>query len=496
MLVVISDLHFVDGTSGNHNLPAKAFEQVFLSSIVGLAQKNKATELKLLLLGDIPDLIRSAQWFDDAPEDRLWGKYGLADIPRPRPHSRTEKRCLDILGRFPESGLREDVPVNTILYQNWGTFHFFRTFHKHLQQMAEKEYDIENYSIPVEIVYVVGNHDRPVNLYPAVRDELQKQLGLTITSETVDGDIDGEWWYKYDFTDEAYGVFTRHGHQFDIYNYNGTDAYTREDHLQVPIGDVIATEIAVNLVVTLESLRGEFPEITDELVEAMQAVDNVRPLGRLMEWFYSKMNEQDNERIREAMDITIDTVVENFFEIEFVQNWKNPNTHVDELIRAASKRPFQRVLDFVMNHSDASRLIELLLPVADRYLKEGGIDDYMEGAFYEDVWKAEDSPIRYVLYGHTHQPLLKPLDSINGRDVIYINTGTWRERLHRTISLDKTANFVSIKQLTYQVFYNEEEDKKNKEMGTIGFDSWTGHQQKQYAKSAEKGKQDLDVKGG
>ncbi len=34
MLVVISDLHFVDGTSGNHNLPSKAFEQVFLSSIV------------------------------------------------------------------------------------------------------------------------------------------------------------------------------------------------------------------------------------------------------------------------------------------------------------------------------------------------------------------------------------------------------------------------------------------------------------------------------
>jgi hypothetical protein len=117
----------------------------------------------------------------------------------------------------------------------------------------------------------------------------------------------------------------------------------------------------------------------------------------------------------------------------------------------------------------------------------------MEGAFNEEVWKDEDSPIRYVLYGHTHEPLLKPLDSINGRDVIYINTGTWRERLHRTISLDETANFVGIKQLTYQVFYNEDEDKNNKEMGTIGFDSWTGHQQKQYAKSTDK--ETLDLAG-
>jgi UDP-2,3-diacylglucosamine pyrophosphatase LpxH len=258
---------------------------------------------------------------------------------------------------------------------------------------------------------------------------------------------------------------------------------------------VIATEIAVNLVVTLESLREKYPQITDDLVEAMQAVDNVRPLGRLMEWFYSKMNEQDNKFIRKAMDETIDTVVESFFEIEFVQNWTNPNTHVDELIRAAAKRPFQAVLDFIMDHSDASRLIQLLLPAAEQYMKEGGIDDYMEGAFYEEIWREEDSPIRYILYGHTHNPLLKPLDSVDGRDVIYINTGTWRERLQRTISLDKTANFVGIKQLTYQVFYNEEEDKKNKEVGTIGFDSWTGHQQKQYAKSTDKMGSNLTPKG-
>ena len=495
MLVVISDLHFVDGTSGNHNLPAKAFEQVFLSSIVGLAQKNNATELKLLLLGDIPDLIRSAQWFGEAPEDRLWGENGLADIPNPRPNSLTEKRCLDILGRFPQSGERRDVPVNTILYQNWNTFKFFREFYTKLQQVAEAEYEIANYSIPVEIVYIVGNHDRPINLYPSLRDELQKQLGLAITPETVDGDVTGEWWYKYEFEDAAYGVFARHGHQFDVYNYNGTDAYTREDHLQVPIGDVIATEIAVNLVVTLESLRGKYPQITDDLVEAMQAVDNVRPLGRLMEWFYSKMSEQDDKLIRKAMDETIDTVIESFFEIEYVQKWNNPNTNVDELIRAASKRPFQSVLDFIMDHSDASRLIQLLLPVAEQYMKEGGIDEYMEGAFYEDIWREEGSPIRYILYGHTHNPLLKPLDSVDGRDVIYINTGTWRERLQRTISLDKTADFVGIKQLTYQVFYNEEEDKKNKEVGTIGFDSWTGHQQKQYAKSTDKMGASLAPKG-
>jgi UDP-2,3-diacylglucosamine pyrophosphatase LpxH len=494
MLVVISDLHFVDGSSGNHNLPAKAFEQVFLSSIVGLAQKNKATELKLLLLGDIPDLIRSAQWFEEDMADRLWGENGLADIPNPRPNSRTEKRCLDIMGRFPESGNREDVPQNTILYQNWDTFHFFRNFHKHLKQTAAKEYDIVDYDIPVEIIYLVGNHDRPLNLYPSLRDELQKQLGLAITPENVDGDVDGEWWYKVAFEDETYGVFARHGHQYDVYNYNGTDAYTREDHLQVPIGDVIATEIAVNLAVTLASLQEKYPEISDELVKAMQDADNVRPIGRLLEWFYSKIEEHDNERVQQAMDEAIDKVAKEFFDIEFVQEWENPNTHVDELIRAAANTPFRQIINFMVDHTDASNLIHLLLPMAERTMHGGELDDLTVGAYEEEIWREPGSEIRYVLYGHTHEPLSKPLDSIDGRDVIYINTGTWRERLRRTISLDKTANFVGLKQLTYLVFYNEEEDKKDKELGTIGFDSWTGNQQKQYAKATDKTGEGLQPK--
>ncbi|MFO7684273.1 MAG: hypothetical protein R6X34_29940 [Chloroflexota bacterium] len=495
MLVVISDLHFVDGTSGNHNLPAKAFKQVFMSGIVDLAWKNKATELKLLLLGDIPDLIRSAQWLDEAPENRLWGANGLADIPNPRPNSTTEQRCLDILGRFPASGKKSDVPPKTILYQNWETFEFFRNFHTHFRQTAKEDLDIENFSIPVEIIYVVGNHDRPVNLYPSLRDELQKQLGLAVTPKTVDGDPDaGAWWYKYAYEDEVYGVFARHGHQFDVYNYNGTEAYTREDHLLTPIGDVIATEIAVNLAVTLDSMRDDYPQVTPELVEAMQDADNVRPIGRLLEWFYSKIAEQDSKQVREAMDKTIDQVAKCFFEIEFVQQWQNPNTRVDELIRAAAKTPLRHIIDFTLDHTDASRLLKLLLPVAERVMQGKELDNHTIGAYHEEIWREPGSNVRYILYGHTHESVLKPLDNIDDRDVIYLNTGTWRERLRRTISLDKTANFIGIKQLTYLVFYNSQEDKNNKEPGTVGFDSWTGHQQKQYAKAIDKEKPDFQPK--
>ena len=83
MLIVISDLHFVDETAGKHNLPPRAFTNVFLSNVLNLARSKGATEIKLLLLGDIPDLIRSHQWFLEAPENRPWGANGLADVPIP-----------------------------------------------------------------------------------------------------------------------------------------------------------------------------------------------------------------------------------------------------------------------------------------------------------------------------------------------------------------------------------------------------------------------------
>ncbi|MBW1921526.1 MAG: hypothetical protein JRI81_15065, partial [Deltaproteobacteria bacterium] len=108
MLVAISDIHFVDGTAGEHNLPFSAFNSVFLSDICALASEKDAKEVKVLLLGDIVDLIRSTKWFDVKPEDRPWGKRGLSDIPRPRKRSVTEKQCLKILGQASQRSLGKE----------------------------------------------------------------------------------------------------------------------------------------------------------------------------------------------------------------------------------------------------------------------------------------------------------------------------------------------------------------------------------------------------
>lgn len=477
MLVAISDIHFVDGTAGEHNLPFSAFKSVFLVDIVSLAKEKAAKEIRILLLGDIIDLIRSTKWFDVDPQDRPWGARGLGDISNPAKDSVTEKQSLRILGRVSKGSLRNAKPPasleeDTILFKNWETFKLFRELKEHLTDQSEKD-------IPVEVIYVPGNHDRLCNLYPSVRNELQKILGVTVNSNTVRGNPGSEWWYGYDFKCEAHGVYARHGHQYDIWNFGGGNDYTRHGHLQTPIGDVFATEFAVKIPWMLDSMRDRYPEISEELVEKTKDIDNVRPLSSVMEWIYYRIKKEDRGQVREALDEVFDKVIKELLKIELVQQWRSPHTHYDELLRAASSRLLRWIPRGIVDLLDAEDLLPLFAGVTGG-LAEFAKDTHVEAAYHEGIWK-QNKGIRYILYGHTHTPLQRPLDGEGGREVIYINTGTWRNRIHKTVGLDKAPDFVDLKQMTYTIFYRKDEDMRGKKPDTVSFDMWTGTKKKYYA---------------
>jgi UDP-2,3-diacylglucosamine pyrophosphatase LpxH len=480
MLIIISDLHFVDGTAGEHNLPVSAFENVLFSDIITLARNKNAKEIKLVLLGDIIDVLRSEQWFrNDFPlADRPWGDNGLRDIAGVQHDSATEQRCLEILGRFPDDGKKPSEPEDTILYKNWETFEFFRQF-------AGKLLDEFQNDLPVEIIYVPGNHDRLCNLYPSVRDEVKKMLGLTVTQDTVLGDPNEDWWYRCDFMDETHGVYARHGHQYDPWNYGGGNDYTRRGHIQASIGDVITTEFAVKIPYTLASMKDSYPEVTDELVDKVKEIDNVRPLNRVMEWLRYRIKKEDCGQVRKALDKAFDKVISEMLDIEFVQQWRSPQTRWDEVLRAMSSRWLRWLPKRLLDRLDVEDLLPLFFAVT------GGSDDpekddHAIAAYGERIWK-ESKKIRFVLYGHTHSPMQLPLDGRTehmddegGNEAVYINTGTWRERIYRTIGLDKAYDFVNLKQMTYTVFYRRDEDTKGKAPRTLSFEVWTGAKKKHY----------------
>ncbi len=476
-MVVVSDIHFVDGTAGEHNLPYSAFESVFLEDIAALASKKGAKEIKILLLGDMIDLTRSTKWFEVDRDDRPWGSRGLQDIANPRKGSATEKQCLKILGKVAANRLKNVKPPaslakNTILYKNWQTFKLFRELQTRLARSLNKD-------IAVQLIYVPGNHDRLCNLYPSVRDALRKLLGLTVAQDTVQGEPKGQWWYKTDFLDEEHGVYARHGHQYDIWNFGGGNDHTRTGHLQAAIGDVFTTEFAVKIPWMLDRIRADFPEVTAEMVETTRELDNVRPLSAVMEWIYYKIKMQDHDRVRKAFDAVFDRVVKELLDNRLVQQWRSPHTLVDEALRFASSRWLSWLPKALVDLLDAEDLLPLIVGVAGAW-DDPEKDTYAQAAYNEKIWK-ENQRVRFILYGHTHRPVLHPLDAEGGREVYYINTGTWRNCIRKTFALDRAPDFVNLKQLTYAVIYRRDENTRGKQKDSLSFDVWTGMRKKTYA---------------
>src|SRR5437660_6276220 len=84
MLIIISDLHLTDGTSGE-TIRAGAF-RAFRESLCELAydaswRSDKkyvpVDRIDVVLLGDILDVIRSTRWCDAPAEVRPWGNQSL-----------------------------------------------------------------------------------------------------------------------------------------------------------------------------------------------------------------------------------------------------------------------------------------------------------------------------------------------------------------------------------------------------------------------------------
>ncbi len=493
MLVVISDLHFIDGTAGDHNLPYDAFKSVFLSDIASLVRDKGAIELKILLLGDIIDLLRSTKWLEGGfdSENRPWGKNGLKDIPTPQQKSPTEKMCLEILGYNASDTLDlnaaispDSVPIDSILAKNWKTFKLFRGLTVHPEQFIGKD-------ITVEIIYLPGNHDRLCNLYPSLRKALKELLGLTINEKTVEGydKGNGNWRFKNEFIDEDYWVCARHGHEYDPANFYDLEDLTQKGFLQVPIGDIVTTEFATRIPFLAYTKYKREKEL-EQVIKNLQEIDNVRPYKNIAKWLYYKARKDD--RATKVVDEAVREVIKDLLKNDRIQNWKvSGDYHKDGLIRAISDNVVTRWLAGLVVDIDEEHWLAFFLGMSEDPT-EPDKDPYLKSAYKEEIWRRNEN-IRYILYGHTHTPLLHPMDCLNGREIIYINTGTWRKGIFETEGKWKEGpgdqwsfvgpgvdpDFIEMKQITYIAFYNKDEDKE-KVSGTVSYDVWTGNKKKYY----------------
>jgi hypothetical protein len=109
------------------------------------------------------------------------------------------------------------------------------------------------------------------------------------------------------------------------------------------------------------------------------------------------------------------------------------------------------------------------------------LDAVAHGAAREPLLPSQyRSGMRYIVYGHTHEPIehALPRRRKDGGDPrygdLYLNSGTWRDRV---FAAEDGMDFVRWRSATYIILYNEEENQPSSGPRRIGpaFDSWTGH---------------------
>jgi len=309
------------------------------------------------------------------------------------------------------------------------------------------------------LFYIPGNHERLCNKYSSLRQKICQVL-----------DIPPQWHNPANFfprtlQDIRYRVFARHGHEYDKYNYEGGDSFREVDYERVPIGDPITTELIVRLPWELKKRLEPLPWLTPQekvaLIRNFQEIDNVKPFAAIIPWLLYQVHKE--RRLKEIIEDTVDDVIRKFNNLNYVglwygrhDKWLDPFDQADRI---------QAVL-FVLEKFKIFPT-ERLMSLAEKAKELFYGDDLQEASPKEFL--GLDSRIRYVVYGHTHEPLVVPLRSIPSipLEQVYLNTGTWRTRHNKATQDD---SFVSWKTMTYVIFYRDDE-RPDRE---ADFETWTG----------------------
>jgi len=425
MLVFISDLHFMDETAGAHNVPAKAFKGAFEDICKSCDQPE---EVKIVFLGDVFDLLRTTYWLTVPQAERPWG---------------TDASAIE--------GHANKI-MDEIVRKNSATFDIFQDLTKACGS-----------SVEVEKVYIPGNHDRLCNVFASLRDKARASLGLPAGTAPFQ--------HSYDDLQHGnkYGVFARHGHEFDQWNYEGTTHYTDADYAQVPIGDPITTELVVALpYVIMNYVKQMTPPLSlsqlTTLERNLQEIDNVRPISAILHWLFYQV--QENPDIQNEINKAVQEIAQNFDALDMVKRWYKRHRTLNPFASESSDM-LQTAIEMFkrFNVGAAETLVTVFNKVfgASDNVEPGKADEALINAAQDFLTHTSD--YRYVAMGHTHNALEIPI-RVTSSDMgqVYFNTGTWRKRYTQ----GKSNGFIGTKYLTYTIFYTQNEN------GDQCFETWTG----------------------
>jgi UDP-2,3-diacylglucosamine pyrophosphatase LpxH len=467
MLVIISDLHLTDGTSGEI-IDEKAF-RIFRNRVsdmaydaswrIGKDPSDKKTgsyqpleRLDILLLGDILDMIRSEQWNNQPEMNMPWTK-DRGDAFFAQLESiidgvlENNKKSFSILKDIATNGIK--IPSSMRLLSE------VEKLNLKIGSAASEEKSV----VKVNIYYMVGNHDWFLYIddprMNAMRNRIIDALGLANERDKRFPHFPNEN-NDLDQIQSDHNVYALHGDIFDITNCQSTGRDASS------VGDVVVLKLLNEIPRQIEKLLTTYsPDqigtITDTnaFIKELREIDNLRPYSLAPHWISYVISKYQlnaafvNESIRGALRQLIH---------DFTKNPLVSPHHLTVIEMGIGGLLLRSHLTI----EDLASLIENLS------LSKDSFESYRKYARTLITGEPGKGKTFFVM-GHTHYPEIVPMSSFikNGQQVsqLYINTGTWRP-LHKEGIYDDS--FISYQTMTMAGFF-----KGNERMGHT-FEYWTG----------------------
>jgi len=423
MLVIISDLHFTDGTTSNwskgidlFNIPPKAF-RLFISKISNIVERRKSIEnVTFIYNGDIFDLLRTETWFGLTDDSHPWSVPLKKDI--------VYEKCNDIL----QSTVNHSQNMESLAWLS-GT-------HDEFQNVWKVDATIDR-------VYIPGNHDRIINLFQPCRSLVrQKLLGKT------GGGIFNNFYMDQDH----HKALVMHGHESDAYNCefdkNGNPKYK-----EIPIGDPMTTMLFSRLGYEANQLK-----IPKEAKKRFREIDNVRPTLATIRYVQDIIKDFKIEKRVEEM---LSQVVKDFEDLDYVETWQDKHDKWNFGYDEADKLQVALRAIKLLGTSLPPGLLEKLAG----FLK----DESCQKLALRQLRSVLGGGLLYCVFGHTHDPVHIPLYVADGMERHYLNSGTFRATFSQAFD---EREFLRFQRMSFVIIYGPKEYDTNEDIPM--YEMWSG----------------------
>jgi hypothetical protein len=432
MLAIISDLHITDGTTGQL-LPTGTMD-LLCERLCDLAWRGSwradgsyrpIDRIDLVLLGDVLDIMGSRRWL--ASPCRPWDDHQSPAV-------------IDATTGIVEEILRRNVDcIRTLRSLATEATVSLPPATAAGQPVLEAE------ELPVAVCthYMVGNRDWPLHLkgtqYDLIRHKVTHHLGL-VTSYNKPFPHEAAECEQLQEALRQHRVLARHGDIFDPLSF-------ADDRDGASLSDVLAIELVARFLQHVESeLADQMPAAT---WTALCEIDQIRPMLLIPAYMESMLERTASPVIRNRIKRMWDYMVEQMLHLEIVRRLAStsPVDLIDGLAAALkfSRRDSQnwigRTLDLLANLRGTSSL------------------SYAQHALAEADFRNRRA--RHIVYGHTHQHEIVPLDASHADGYVlnqtYFNTGCWRRCYQPTQMLAGNHDLAACDSFSLLCFYQADE---------------------------------------